>query len=219
MRIRASSAVHRKKDALSTASAQPGFSATTRMPPSAGPTTRTPLRDRPCSALACCRRAGLTVCGTSPASAGTTSPSPSPHRTPSTASSGTVATPASTMAAVAACAAPCTSEAPTSTRLRRARSDSTPPKRSTAALAPWRTAITIPSDVAPATSSTANASATVPTAPPTDVVSVAPNRSRYSRSRNAPSPSPSRLPTTGTRCTIVARAASRAGAASSPRLP
>ena len=54
---------------------------------------------------------------------------------------------------------------------------------------------------------------------PIPVVSVAPNSSRYSRSRNAPSPSPSRLPTTGTRCTIVTRAASRAGGASSPRVP
>ena len=108
MCIRASSAAHTKNEAPSTASAQPGFSATTRTPPSAGPTIRTPLRDRPCKALACCRRAGLTVCGTSPASAGTTSPSPSPHTTPSTANHGTVATPASTMAALATWAAPCT---------------------------------------------------------------------------------------------------------------
>ena len=53
----------------------PGLPATTSDAADRGPSdTRSMLRDSPCSAFACCRRAGLTVCGTSPTSAGTTSP-------------------------------------------------------------------------------------------------------------------------------------------------
>lgn len=93
IRMRASSAAQTKKVRLSTASAQPGSTATTRTPPTAGPAILTMPRDSPCSALACCRRARLTVCGTSPTSAGTTRPSPRPHSAPSSAKDRTVASP------------------------------------------------------------------------------------------------------------------------------
>lgn len=78
---------------------------------------------------------------------------------------------------------------PASTTLRRARSDRTPPNTRTPALAIWRAAITIPSEIAPATSSTAKVTAIVPIASPSDVVTVAANSKRYGRSRRAPRPS------------------------------
>ena len=58
--------------------------------------------------------------------------------------------PERTQAAVAAWAAPWTSDAPTSTRLRGSRSERTPPPTTTSAWTPWRTANTMPSAVADA---------------------------------------------------------------------
>jgi hypothetical protein len=186
IRIRPSRKAHTTKEALSNASATPGLAATTRIPPIAGPTTRTALRDNPWSALACCSRAGLIVCGINATSAGITNPSPAPYSTARATNAMSEACPDRTTAAVVACAAPCTSEAPTSTRLRGRRSESTPPNNTTAPFAPCRAANTMPRSVALPTSSTAKARAMFAIASPSDVTSVAENSRRYSRSTSAP---------------------------------
>ena len=92
-------------------SAIPGLPATTIAPPSAGPITQSRFLVRPRSAFACCSRSALTVCGTSPISAGRTKPSPMPYAAWSAARSATDARPESTKPAVAACAPPWTSKA------------------------------------------------------------------------------------------------------------
>ncbi len=76
--MRASSAAQTTNETASTPSAMPGLPSATRVPPIAGPSTATMLRDMPCSAFACCRRSALTVCGTRPTSAGMTMPAPTP---------------------------------------------------------------------------------------------------------------------------------------------
>ncbi len=60
-------------------SAIPGLPATTSAPPSAGPITQSRFLVRPRSAFACCSRSALTVCGTSPISAGRTKPPLMPY--------------------------------------------------------------------------------------------------------------------------------------------
>jgi hypothetical protein len=86
--------------------------------------------------------------------------------------------PPTTSAAVAAWASPWASDAPTSTRLRATRSESTPPASSTATLAAWRVASTIPRSVTVPASSTAKVRAIIPIASPRDVTNVAANSSR-----------------------------------------
>ena len=69
-RIRARHRALTTKVAASTAIASPEPAETTSTPASAGPATLAVLRVSASSPLASCRRAGLTVCGMSPISAG-----------------------------------------------------------------------------------------------------------------------------------------------------
>jgi hypothetical protein len=74
---------------------------------------------------------------------------------------------------VIACAPACTSEAPTRTRFRGSRSESTPPASSTAASTTWRAARTTPRLVAEPKSSTAKTSAIDASRSPREVIVVA----------------------------------------------
>ena len=69
-RMRARHSALNANVAASTAIASPEPAATTSTPAIAGPATLAMLRVRASSALASCRRAGLTVCGMRPISAG-----------------------------------------------------------------------------------------------------------------------------------------------------
>ena len=81
--IRTSNNAATTNDTASMSSAIPGLPATTIAPPSAGPITQSRFLVRPRSAFACCSRSALTVCGTSPISAGRRSRR-SCHRRPGT---------------------------------------------------------------------------------------------------------------------------------------
>ena len=178
----------RTKLAESTAKTTPVPTVAMRMPASVGAPRPTMPRVRPISAFACCRRAGLTVSGTTAVDAGVKKAAAVPQTALETTRCQTSAWPLNSRTAIVPCETARTASADSITRPRGHRSPATPPASTSTMFGTSPTASTRPRSVPePWMPSTAKANPTGTILSPTAEAVRASQRRRNERSESAPS--------------------------------